>query len=156
MRFLGRVREEAAALGAPYTMANYGYGMVFYTSFRGFVEECLNLNELTSAKRVVVLGSNLGTEALFFLHLFGGDKEKAGVYVTGVEILCDLVEFSRENVATDLFNKSYPHDRIEFVCGDALDADVTMLENADMIWIDNQVWDLPPQLVWPRCYIAPL
>ena len=75
--------------------------------------------------------------------------------MTGVEILCDLVEFSRENVATDLFNKSYPHDRIEFVCGDALDADVTMLENADMIWIDNQVWDLP-QLVWPRCYIAPL
>ena len=66
MRFLGRVREEAAALEAPYTMANYGYGMVFYTSFRGFVEECLNLNELTSAKRVVVLGSNLGTRLCSF------------------------------------------------------------------------------------------
>ena len=156
MRFLGRMRDEAAALAAPYLMSNYGYGMVFFAGFRDLCAELFAPAATAAAppgppgppprpppRRVLVLGSNLGTEALFFMHLFGGRQH--GLYVTGVVILCDLVAFARENVREHGFNESYPHDddRLDFVCGDALDVDAAMLADADVVWIDNQVWDLP-------------
>ena len=61
-----------------------------------------------------------------------------------------MVAFARENLREHGFHESSPHhgddnddDRIDFVCGDALDVAPAMLADADIVWIDNQVWDLP-------------
>lgn len=160
MRFLRSMRDQAASLASPYSASNYGYGMVFFAGFRKLWEELFAVTAAAAIppRRVLVLGSNLGTEALFFLHLFGrrdgGDdvtsRRRGGVHVTGVEILCDLVKFARENLREHGFHESSPHrgednddDRIDFVCGDALDVAPAMLADADIVWIDNQVWDLP-------------
>ena len=162
MRFLDRLQDEAQTLKAPYLRSNYGYGMVFFSGFRKFCNDIFASSAGVAAgtllpppRRVLVLGSNLGTEALFFMHVFGGRasgsgdgakiKPRGGLHVTGVEILCDLVAFARDNVREHGFNESHRHDedRLDFVCGDALDVDGAILAEADVVWIDNQVWDLP-------------
>jgi hypothetical protein len=54
------------------------------------------------------------------------------VNAVGYDVLCNLV-----SVADDVKAK-YGVVNSRFVCGDALDADLT---NAGIIWIDNQSWD---------------
>ena len=58
--------------------------------------------------------------------------DRYGVSVRGYDVLCNLVTVAEEVKAK--FNV----DRATFVCGDALDAD---LSNAGVVWIDNQSWD---------------
>ena len=113
-----------------YTRTNYGYGIVFFPEFQSTILHMYRMRR--RPRNILVLGSNLGTEALYLSHIFGSNTT-----VVGIEILSTLVQFSKENAAKHGFNQ-----QVEFHCMDALDVDARMLARSDLILIDNQVWDL--------------
>ena len=113
-----------------YTRTNYGYGIVFFPEFQSTILHMYRMRK--RPRNILVLGSNLGTEALYLSHIFGSNTT-----VVGIEILSTLFQFSKENAAKHGF-----HQQVEFHCMDALDVDTRMLARSDLILIDNQVWDL--------------
>ena len=90
-----------------YTRTNYGYGIVFFPEFQSTILHMYRMRR--RPRNILVLGSNLGTEALYLSHIFGSNTT-----VVGIEILSTLVQFSKENAAKHGFNQ-----QVEFHCMDA-------------------------------------
>ena len=73
----------------------------------------------------VSLGSNVGTESLMAATAFG-------VNVVGYDLMCEFVEIAEKT------RRELNIENARFVCEDALLADV---DNAAVVFIDNQAWD---------------
>jgi hypothetical protein len=115
-----------------YKDTNYGYGIVFYPGFQQLIRAIFA--QRPSPLNILVFGSNVGTEVLYLYHLFRKDVKS----IVGIEILATLNKFAQDNAISNGFDQTVLH----FHCYDALQTDATLLQNSDLIWIDNQVWDL--------------
>jgi len=137
------VKEEAVVLvaaGAPssnppfrYSPSNYQYGTFFFTGFRALMESAVVQPHVARAKehglRFVVLGSNVGNEAIYGALGYGLDT-------TGYEIICGLVEAGKKALKD---NEIAPAQAtINLVCADALRSDLT---DTGIVYIDNEAWD---------------
>ena len=148
-KFLRSVRDAAKELQHPvYSPENFGYGMVFWPQFATFVRKALSpAAAMPRWDKVLVLGSNLGSEAFFLAHAF------PAATVVGVDILCPLVEFA-QGLARELEHGGA--GSLSFVCGDALALAPGLVRSrggvgengadnsaATLVWVDDQVWDTP-------------
>jgi len=116
-----------------YSPSNYQYGTFFFTGFQVLFESDTIKPYVERAhengSRFVVLGSNLGNEAIY--GALGYDLD-----TTGYEILCGLVDVGKNALSgNDLGSDVAP---IDLVCSDALKAD---LKDTSIVYVDNEAWD---------------
>jgi tetratricopeptide (TPR) repeat protein len=124
------VQMKAANPQRDYSYINFAYGMVFFHGFDRLFRNIPVARDAVARIRArdlewVSFGSNVGTETLYAATTWG-------VRATGYDVLCNLVSYA------DKFRDRFHVDNARFFCKDALDAD---LQNAGVIWIDNQSWD---------------
>eukprot|EP00939_MAST-03C_sp_MAST-3C-sp1_P000999 g999.t1 len=120
-------------LATSYSWVNFAYGQVF---FPAFYREFLKRPQLREAFEftdrlgldVVVLGANVGTEAMFLAAGLGSSS----VRVVGYEIMCPFVEMAES------LRARHGIENARFVCADALEADIG---HAGIVFVDNQAWD---------------
>ena len=121
--------RESIAQNSKYTWTNFAYGQVFFQGFhRAFTRPRL-YDALLESRMLgldfVSLGSNVGTESLMAATAFG-------VNVVGYDLMCEFVEIAEKT------RRELNIENARFVCEDALLADV---DNAAVVFIDNQAWD---------------
>ena len=121
--------RESIAQNSKYTWTNFAYGQVFFQGFhRAFTRPRLHdalLESRMLGLDFVSMGSNVGTESLMAATAFG-------VNVVGYDVMCEFVDIAQKT-RFDL-----EISNAQFLCQDALKADVN---NAAVVFIDNQAWD---------------
>ena len=133
MAFLRSMQKNAMEFVKEYHGSNFGYGIVFYTGFETLIRAVYAATQRPPPLNIIVFGSNLGTEVLYLYQLYGHVAQS----IVGVEILTQLSSFAHGNADLHGFPPV-----LQFHCHDALHTDKALLQNSDLIWIDNQVWDV--------------